>query len=96
MREVFIVSTENKSKAEDALKKDEIVNRGSIVVRSAASLEIDEEGCFIILDAPEPAIKKASELLKGIAKTYKDRNSVLEMLDEQENAAIEGFGNILG
>ncbi|MBI5347152.1 MAG: hypothetical protein HZB66_00935 [Candidatus Aenigmarchaeota archaeon] len=96
MREVFLVATENRRKAEELLKKDEIVNRGSITMRSAASLEIKEDGYFIVVDAPEKAIKKAHELLKGIAVSYKNKEKVLGVIDEQENAAIEGFGNILG
>jgi len=30
------------------------------------------------------------------AKPYEKKERVLEKVDEQENAAIEGFGNILG
>ncbi len=96
MREVFEVSSENKSKAEELLKRDEEVNRGSITLRTAGSLDMDEDCYFIILDASEERIEKAKELLKGIAKPSKHAKRVLEKLDEQENAAIEGFGNILG
>lgn len=95
MREVFEVSSENRSKVEDLFKKDEEINRGSITVKSASSLDIDGD-YFIILDAPEDKIEKAKELCKGLAKPYKNAISVLEKIDEQENAAIEGFGNILG
>lgn len=96
MREVFEVSSDNKSKAEDLLKKDEEINRGSITLRTAGSLDMDEDCYFIILDASEERIEKAKELLKDIGKPSKHRQQVLEKLDEQENAAIEGFGNILG
>lgn len=96
MREVFKVSNENKSKVEDMLKKDEEINRGSIVVRSASSLNINEDCYFIVLDAPEDKIEKAKELVKELAEPYKDAKKVLSKLDEQEDAAIEGFGNILG
>jgi len=51
---------------------------------------------FIILDATEERVKRAEELVKGLAKRSKHAKQVLEKLDEQENAAIEGFGNILG
>ncbi len=96
MKVVFLVGAENKGKAEELLKKDETVNRGSITTRAASSLDIDEEGYFIVVDANEKAVEKAEELLKGIAKLYKDGNKVLDKIDEQENSAIEGFGNILG
>ncbi len=96
MREVFAVPNENKSKVEDMLKKDEEINRGSITVRSSSSLDIDEDCYFIVLDAPEDKIEKAKELVKDLAEPYKHAKKVLDKIDEQEDAAIEGFGNILG
>ena len=96
MREVFEVSADNKSKAEELLKKDEEINRGSITLKTAASLDIDEDCYFIILDAPHENVEKAKKLLHEIAKPYKHTQKVLDKLDEQEDAAIEGFGNILG
>jgi hypothetical protein len=96
MKIVYLVSNENKSKAEDLLKKDEVVNRGSITIRSTGSLEMKEDGYFIVYDGSEEACKIADKLLKGIAEHYKNAAAVLEKIDEQENSAIEGFGNILG
>ncbi|MFA4820325.1 MAG: hypothetical protein WC613_05215 [Candidatus Aenigmatarchaeota archaeon] len=96
MREVFEVPNENKSKVEELLKKDEEINRGSITIRSASSLDIEEDCYFIVLDTSEDRIEKAKELVKGLAKPYKNAKKVLEKIDEQEDSAIEGFGNILG
>lgn len=96
MREVFLVSADHKSKVEDMLKKDDEIARGSINVRSAASLDIEEDGYFIILDASHERIEKAKHLIHEFAKPYAHAKKVLDKFDEQENAAIEGFGNILG
>ena len=96
MRVVYLASNENKAKAEDALKKDDTVNRGSITVRSAPSLDMKEDGYFIIYDGSEEAVKIADKLLKGVAERYKKAEDVLKKIDEQEDSAIEGFGNILG
>jgi hypothetical protein len=96
MKIVYLVINENKSKAEDLLKKDEIVNRGSITIRSAPSLDMKEDGYFIIYDGSDEAVKIADKLLKGICEHYKKADEVLKKLDDQENAALEGFGNILG
>lgn len=96
VKEVFLVSSENKSKAEDALRKDDLVSRQSIAVRSAPHLDIKEDGYFIIVDGSEEAIKKAHELLDQLAKKYEHKNKVIAKLKEQEDKAIEGFGNILG
>ncbi len=95
MKEVFLVESSKKEKAEELLKKDEEINRGSIILKSTSSLGIDEEGYFIILDASEHLVKKAVTMLSGLAKAYKDKESVIAKYEEQENTAIEGFGNIL-
>ena len=75
MKEIFLVSNENKAKAEEAVKKDDLVSRSSIITRSAASLGIEEDGYFIIIDGSEEAIKKAEELLKELAKKYDNYKS---------------------
>ena len=96
MKEVLFVKSENKSKVEDILKKDDIISRGSITIRAAASLDIDEDGYFFILDMPESSIKRAEELTKDVAEKYKHGDKVIEKVREEEDKAIEGFGNILG
>ena len=96
MKVVYIVSSDNVHKAEEVLKKDDLVSRGSITIRLATTLEIKEDGYFIVLDGNEDALKIADELLKGLAEKYKDSEIVLKKIQEQENKAIEGFGNILG
>lgn len=96
MKEVFLVSSENKNKAEMELKKDDLVSRGSITIKTANSLGIEEDGYFIVVDASEEALKRAEEIMKDLGKKYKDWKKVLEMIDEQEGSAMEGFGNILG
>ncbi len=95
MKEVFLVSSENKDKAENILRTDDLISRQSIIVRSAPYLDIDEEGYFIIIDGSEAAIKMAHKLLDKLAKRYEHKEKVIAKVEEQENAAIEGFGNIL-
>lgn len=96
MREVFHVKSENKAKAEEAVKKDDTVNRCSIVLKSAYALGFKEEGYFIVIDGPEEFLKRAEDLLKGLAEPYKNKDAVLKKLDDEENSAIDGFGVILG
>jgi len=96
MRVVYIVSAENKQKAEDLLKKDDVVSRGSILIRSAGSLGFDEDGYFIIYDSSDESVKLADGLVLGIAKRFEKAKEVLDAVDEQESSAMEGFGNILG
>lgn len=96
MKIVYLIKSENKNKAEIALKTDEIVNRGSITIKEPSSLDIEEDGVFFILDASEAALKRAEELLKDFGTKYKHGEKVIKAVEEQENAAMSGFGNILG
>ncbi len=96
MREVWLVSTENRPKAEDILKKDDITSRQSIFLRAPSALDIKEDGFFIIMDGSEQALKRANELLKDIAKKYDKKDDVLIKFDEIEASTNEAFGFTLG
>jgi len=96
MKEVFLVSKENKNKALDKLKNDDRISRGSIVLREAKALGIEENGFFLAIDCDEHDVKRAIEILKDLAHVYKHKEKVLEKIEEQEENAIQGFGNILG
>jgi len=96
VQEVWLVSAENKNKAEMAVKQDDIVSRASIVIKAPSSLDIKEDGYFLIIEGTEEVIKRADELLKDLGKKYEDKEKVLAVVKEQEDKATEGFGNILG
>ena len=96
MQEVFIVKEGEKSKAEDLLRKDDLIGRQSITVRSAVSMNLEKEGYFIIINGSEESIKKAEELIGSFAKKYGKKEKVLEKIREEEDSAAEGLGAILG
>lgn len=96
LKEVFLVKAENRAKAEDALRADDLISRQSITLKLASSLDMKEDGYFIIINGSELSVARAEELLKGVAEKYKDKEKVIKKAEEQENQAIEGFGNILG
>ena len=96
MKIVFKVTSENKQKAEDLLKKDDEISRGSITIRSASSVEINENCYFILVDAGSEIIEKAKHMLKDITEVYKHADMVIEKIAEQEDTATEGLGSILG
>jgi len=95
-REVWLVSGDKKLKAEDLLKKDDLVMRQSIAIKEASTLGINEKGFFFIIEGSHEAIKRAEELLKDVGKRYEHKDRVLKAYDELEEAAISGFGAILG
>jgi hypothetical protein len=96
MREVWLVKSDKRPKAEEILKKDDLVGRQSIFMRSAGLLGFDEEGFFLIIDGSEASLKKAEELLKGLANKYPKKDAVLVKFDEQEAATTEAFGFLIG
>ena len=96
MREVWLVTTDKRPKAEEVLKTDDLVSRQSIFVRAASALDIDEDGFFIILDGSEKALERAGELLKDLAKKYGKKELVLQKFDELEAATTEAFGFVIG
>jgi len=96
VQEVWLVSAENKNKAEMTVKQDDMVSRASIVIKAPSSLDIKEDGYFLIIEGTEEVIKRADELLKDLGKKYEDKEKVLAVVKEQEDKATEGFGNILG
>jgi hypothetical protein len=96
MKEVFFVSGENRLSAENALRKDEAINRGSITVKEASTLGINKSGFYIIIDCSEDSIKKATELLKNMAEKAENKEDVLKKVEDQEDSAAQGLGNILG
>ncbi len=91
-----MIKGEDKIKVENIIRKDDIISRQSIAIKSCVALGFKEDGMFLIIDGAEDAIKKAKELLKDIASEYKEKESVLKKYDEEQDQAAEGFGFILG
>ena len=89
MREVWLVSTDKRPKAEEVLKKDDLISRQSIFVRAPGTLGLDEDGFFIIIDGSDKAITHATGLLKDLAKKYDDKDVVLQKFDEMEASTTE-------
>ncbi len=96
MKEVWFVEKDKTAKAQETLKKDELVGRQSITVRDAESLGMKKEGSFLVVDGSKKALKQAEKLLKGLAKKSKKKDKVVEKIKEEEESAVSGFGNLLG
>ncbi len=86
----------------EKLLGDEIVNRASIVFKDAKQFGKDS-GYFCILSGTEDRCKRAIKLTKDedgneLAKEIvgEEKEKILKKIKEEEDKAIEGFGNILG
>jgi hypothetical protein len=40
-------------------------------------------------------VRKAKDILSGIAHAYKNKDKVLHAYEEQEESAMQGFGSIM-
>jgi hypothetical protein len=98
MKAVFFVKKENYGSAKNKVYMDELVSRQSITVRDNAAIGMKKEGYYLLIDGGEAAVKKARELLKGLAEELKggDAEKVTSAIDGQESSAAEGFGAIFG
>jgi uncharacterized protein YaaR (DUF327 family) len=95
---IVFVKKENAKKVEEILKNDEIASKQSIKIRDAKSLGFDEDGSFLLIDGTEEGIEKCKELVKEfIEEIEKERleEAKRKIMDEEEKA-MEGFGNIFG
>ncbi len=98
MEVVWFFSKENGRKAEEILKKDDEVSRGSIVIREAESLGIEKEGYFIFYTGDEEKVKKAEELIRDLKEDVEEEvlKKAAEKYKEESEKALQGFGGIFG
>ena len=96
MRVVFEMAAADARKAEETLRKDDLVGRQSIYVRNAKALGLEGDNVYIVLDGSEEAVNKAKELLKDLAKEAEKSEEILAAFDKIEQAAASGMGFILG
>ena len=87
---------DKRQKAEDILKKDDIIGRQTIIIRMCSSLGFKDDGFFVIVEGPDSAVERAKMLLGDLVAEYKDGEVVLKKYDELEEKATHGFGFIMG
>jgi hypothetical protein len=98
MKAVFFVDKDKYSQAKNKVYTDEAVSRASITVRDNAAIGLKKAGYYIQVEGDESALKKARELLSGVAKELsgKEAEEVTSAIENQESSAAEGFGAIFG
>lgn len=95
------IKLENYPKVKDILLKDDVVSRASIKFKDAK--EFEKEGYYCYISGLEEQCKRALELIKDskgnkLAEEVKGKNKekVVNKFKEEEDRAMEGFGNIFG
>jgi len=96
MEVVFFVEKKSYARVKDALLKDDIVSRASVVFKEASSLGFDKDGYYCYVSGTEEACNKARELVKDLVTIPRESKEVIEKIKSEEESAIEGFGGIFG
>lgn len=106
MELVLKMETKDYQKVKDVLLKDDSVSRASISFKEGSI--IGKEGYYCYLSGSEEQCKKALDLVKQknektgevieLAKEVigKEKEELINKINEEEDKAIEGFGNIMG
>jgi hypothetical protein len=95
---IFEVKKEQIGKI-NALLKDDIVNRQSILTRDASALGIDKDVSYLRIEGSEKGLKRAEELAKEFEFSKlaeNDARDIDQKIKEQEDSAADGMGMIFG
>jgi hypothetical protein len=97
MEIVLLIENKNYQKVRETLLKDSVVSLASIVFKDARITD-KEGGYYCYINGLEDQCKRALELAKDLAKEVegKEKEDVISKIKDDENRAIEGFGNIFG
>jgi hypothetical protein len=97
MEIVLHIEKKNYEKVREVLLKDPKVSLASITFREAKVIT-GKEGYYCLISGIEEYCKKAIEVAKSLAKEVEkeEKDKVINKIREEEKAAIEGFGAILG
>jgi len=93
---IFEVKSAEAGKIQTMLQ-DDIVNRQSIVIRDANSLDVKGSVSFLKVEGSVEGLKRAEELAKelGMKKlTDKKAKKIEDKIKEQEDSAATGMGMI--
>jgi hypothetical protein len=93
---IFEVKSAEAGKIQTMLQ-DEIVNRQSIVIRDANSLDVKGSVSFLKVEGSAEGLKRAEELAKELGmKKLPDKKAkkIEDKIKEQEDSAATGMGMI--
>jgi hypothetical protein len=93
---IFEIKSAEVGKIQTMLQ-DDIVNRQSIVIRDANSLDIKESVSYLKVEGSDAGLKRAEELAKELEITKlpeKKAKEIDEKIKQQEDSAATGMGMI--
>ena len=106
MEILIYIESKNYQKVSEKLLKDDAVSRISLAFKDAGNFDDSKTGYYCYISGPDEVCRHAISLLKSkegemeieLAKEVsgKEKQEVINKIKEEEERAIEGFGNILG
>ncbi len=96
MEIVFHFKSDNFAKGKEILLTDDIVGRASMTFKDGTTL--GKHGYFCYFSGTEEQCKRALELVKDLAEIADEKIKALVIgkIKEEDEQALQGFGNILG
>lgn len=97
MYRVFRVPPAHASKIE-ALLKDDLVSRQSVLVRDARSLGVEGEGTIVLVEGTDAALARADGILEGagVRLPQKEADAAYTRFKAQDEDAASGMGLLFG
>ncbi len=97
MKEIYEIEQSDLQKVKDKLLKDDLVGRASVVFKDGKALELEDK-YYCYVSGSEDACKKSEELMKKLGKKVdgKEKEKVIQKIQEEEDQAMQGFGGIFG
>ena len=99
MKLIFIIARKDYSKASEKILKDEELAKQSVTFRESRALGLAGNEYYLDIDIDEKLLGRLEEALEGLdAKRLegKEKENVVFKIKEQEDNAVQGFGNIFG
>jgi hypothetical protein len=97
MEIVFYVEKRDYKKVREILLQDPVISLTSITFREAKPIT-GKDGYYCLISGIEEYCKKAIEVTKNLVKEIEgeEKDKVINKIKEEEKAAMEGFGAIIG
>ncbi|HDD46216.1 MAG TPA: hypothetical protein ENG42_01975 [Candidatus Aenigmarchaeota archaeon] len=98
MDAVFFIKKERYENIKNMLLSDDMVSRQSLDFRDNKVLGMENEGYYLKISGSKESIEKARKIIGSSGKELigKEKELILKKINEQENDAVAGFGNIFG
>jgi hypothetical protein len=96
MEALYFIESSKFQDVENALLKDDLVSRQSLMFRAAANYGLKDDGTLVRISGSEEGLEKAEELVgdKGKPMEGSEKERILKLMKDEEDSVAQGFGPI--